>query len=420
MANNLGDQILKTVDEILDSGNLEKLNSAISDTVFMALDEARRQLEKAAEDTKKSVTVSKTETKEGVTVSKTKTKKSVTVSGNEIKQRSYAAPKAKIKKVGKVSGILLKFFGGIGTGVWGLSILAELVSDLVNPVGYIDTAGLSAAIIMCAISVWMLCAGIRKRSRLKRAERYLQLMQGKAYNNISELSLLAHKNEQYVCKDLKKMIEVGIFPEGHLSSREDCFIMGDVAYREFIRMEKSQKAVQAEIEEQKRLEAQSAAAEEKVDAENAELDAIIREGNGYIKQLRDLNDLIEGEVISAKLFHLENILKEIFEQLKEHPEQMPEMHKFMEYYLPTTLKLVTAYEEFDRVSVPGEDILASKREIEKTLDTINMAFEELLNKLFRSRVFDVTTDAQVLKTMLAREGLTKEPVFVGRKEVENE
>ena len=64
--------------------------------------------------------------------------------------------------------------------------------------------------------------------------------------------------------------------------------------------------------------------------------------------------------------------------------------------------------------MPGEDILASKREIEKTLDTINMAFEELLNKLFRARVYDVTTDAQVLKTMLAREGLTREPVFAGR------
>ena len=139
---------------------------------------------------------------------------------------------------------------------------------------------------------------------------------------------------------------------------------------------------------------------------------MIQEGNKYILQLRNLNDAIEGEVISQKLFKLENLLKEIFEQVKVHPEQMDEMHKFMDYYLPTTLKLVTAYEEFDRVSVQGEDILSAKAEIEKTLDTINMAFAELLNKLFRDRAFDAATDAQVLKTMLAREGLTKEPVFV--------
>ena len=83
------------------------------------------------------------------------------------------------------------------------------------------------------------------------------------------------------------------------------------------------------------------------------------------------------------------------------------MQKFMNYYLPTTLKLVEAYEEFDSVSVPGEDILSAKAEIEKTLDTINQAFVELLNKLFRASVFDITTDAQVLQTMLAKEGLTK-------------
>jgi 5-bromo-4-chloroindolyl phosphate hydrolysis protein len=128
-------------------------------------------------------------------------------------------------------------------------------------------------------------------------------------------------------------------------------------------------------------------------------------------QLRAMNDVIEGEVISQKLYQLENLLKEIFEQIKVHPEQMDEMHKFMDYYLPTTIKLVKAYEEFDRVSVPGEDILSAKAEIEKTLDTINMAFAELLNKLFRDRAFDAATDAQVLKTMLAREGLTKEPAF---------
>ena len=82
------------------------------------------------------------------------------------------------------------------------------------------------------------------------------------------------------------------------------------------------------------------------------------------------------------------------------------MHKFMNYYLPTSLKLVSAYEEFDDLSSQGEEILEAKQEIEKTLDTINSAFEELLNRMFREAAYDVTTDAQVLQTMLAKEGLT--------------
>ena len=86
------------------------------------------------------------------------------------------------------------------------------------------------------------------------------------------------------------------------------------------------------------------------------------------------------------------------------------MRRFMEYYLPTTLKLVEAYSEFDKVSEPGEDILQAKEQIENTLDTINDAFSELLNNLFQDRVFDVTTDAQVLQTMLSRDGLVKDEI----------
>ena len=70
-----------------------------------------------------------------------------------------------------------------------------------------------------------------------------------------------------------------------------------------------------------------------------------------------------------------------------------------------------SYEAFDKVSSPGPDILKAKGEIENTLDTINQAFRELLNTLFQATVFDVTTDAQVLKTMLAKEGLTRDMDF---------
>ena len=76
-----------------------------------------------------------------------------------------------------------------------------------------------------------------------------------------------------------------------------------------------------------------------------------------------------------------------------------------------TLKLVKSYEEFDSLSVQGEDILEAKAEIEKTLDPINSAFAELLSRLFQKSAFDVTTDAQVLQTMLANEGLTRQKEF---------
>ena len=142
--------------------------------------------------------------------------------------------------------------------------------------------------------------------------------------------------------------------------------------------------------------------------QKTEFEQMMEEGQECSKKLRNLNDMIPGEAVSSKLYQLENLLKEIFQRVQKEPTQMNRMHKVMNYYLPTTLKLVEAYREFDMISNPNDDIMSAKAEIEETLDTINEAFEELLNSLFQDKVLDITTDAQVLQTMLASEGLTKE------------
>lgn len=80
----------------------------------------------------------------------------------------------------------------------------------------------------------------------------------------------------------------------------------------------------------------------------------------------------------------------------------------MDYYLPTTVKLLEAYQELDKQPVQGENILSSKSEIEGTLDTLNTAFEKLLDDLFQDTAWDVSSDISVLRTMLAQEGLAKD------------
>ncbi len=234
------------------------------------------------------------------------------------------------------------------------------------------------------------------------------------FGELEDLARDTGKSKRYVTKDLQKMLALGMFPEGHLDEQMTCFMLNDTVYRQYLDAENSRKI--REAEERKAL-AQKAEKQPDKQAPNmqqeqeTELNAMISEGMECIRKLRDLNDQIPGEAISAKLFRLEGLLKDIFDGLQDHPEQMHRMHKLMDYYLPTTLKLVEAYADFDRISAPGEEIISAKAEIENTLDTINRAFTELLNNLFQNAVFDATTDAQVLKTMLAREGLTKEMAF---------
>lgn len=210
----------------------------IAETVSDALKEAKEQLEKVSENaSKKSYEYSH------------KYEKDAKKDKHDKKEKAYkavTAPRVKIKKVGSVAGVLFQVFGGIGTGIFGLLSFIFLIGNFIEGRYW----GLSILLgIMTAICGGMIVYGTSKQARLKRADRYVQVMQGKSYINLSELALLANQSEAYVRKDVKKMIQMGIFPEGHLDAEEKCLIIGDVAYREYIRLAKARKAARAEAEE---------------------------------------------------------------------------------------------------------------------------------------------------------------------------
>lgn len=158
------------------------------------------------------------------------------------------------------------------------------------------------------------------------------------------------------------MLKAGMFPDGHLDDKETCFMLNNVIYRQYLETEKAY-LEQKKISEQEKEQNTAGTDTQDTDQNRREqeLHSIVAEGMEYIRHLRDLNDRIEGEAISEKLYQLENLLKEIFDRVQEHPEQMHRMHKLMDYYLPTMLKLVEQYAEFDEISSPGEDILDAKK-----------------------------------------------------------
>lgn len=321
--------------------------------------------------------------------------------------------RAPFRLVGRISSVLYQVFGGIGTGVMAILSIVFFFLGLGLGGGFMVTFWVLALILLGFIG--MLNVGLKQKDRLKRAKKYLELAGHNHYVNLEDLALHTNRSRKFILKDIKKMLKEGFFPEGHLDSQESCLMLSDKIYSEYLNLEKQRKIQEREkkAEELQQIQ-QKGKAEIPVKTEQKpsdELESMISEGQDCIRRLRDMNDNIAGEEISAKLFRLENLLKEIFEGLKEHPEQAPQMKKFMNYYLPTTLKLVAAYEEFDDLSSQGEEIREAKAEIEKTLDTINSAFEELMNRMFRNTAYDVTTDAQVLQTMLAKEGLTMHKEF---------
>nr|WP_277668647.1 5-bromo-4-chloroindolyl phosphate hydrolysis family protein [Caproiciproducens galactitolivorans] len=153
-------------------------------------------------------------------------------------------------------------------------------------------------------------------------------------------------------------------------------------------------------------EARAEEEKKQADPKETELLTAIEEGNGYLRQIRAVNDALPGEIISVKLDKLENVTARIFDCVRQHPEKLPDIRRFMRYYMPTTLKLVKAYEEFETQPVQGENITKAKQEIERALDTVNVAFANLLDSLFADEALDISADISTLETMLKQEGLT--------------
>ena len=138
---------------------------------------------------------------------------------------------------------------------------------------------------------------------------------------------------------------------------------------------------------------------------NPELDQMIRDGGLAIAEMKRLNDAIKDEKISADIDRLEDLSAKIFAQVRANPDKLPQIRKFMDYYLPTTLKLLNAYDRAAATGVKGENIDSLLAKVEGMMRTVVAAFEKQLDSLFGSENLDISTDITVLENMMAREGL---------------
>lgn len=143
---------------------------------------------------------------------------------------------------------------------------------------------------------------------------------------------------------------------------------------------------------------------------NEELDKMIADGKKAIAEMKRLDDNIADPAISAQIVRLQQLAGKIFAQVEQNPEKLPQIRKFMNYYLPTTLKILNAYDRMGEQGVSGENITSTMQKVEGMMSTIITAFEKQLDSLFGSEAMDISTDMVVLENMMAREGLTDDPL----------
>ena len=142
-----------------------------------------------------------------------------------------------------------------------------------------------------------------------------------------------------------------------------------------------------------------------------ELQSVIYQGKRAIADIRRLNDEIPDERMSAQIDLIERLTAQIFDCVRQHPEKLSQIRQFLNYYLPTTIKLMEQYVTLQNQSVKTENITEGMQKIEDLLDKVIVAFQRQLDALFEADVVDITADIRVMEQMMASEGLTNKKDF---------
>ena len=228
-----------------------------------------------------------------------------------------------------------------------------------------------------AIGACLLRAGSRLKKRAQRWRTYPSVIGARKAVPLSFLASVMNRSVDAVRADLDGMLEEGLFPGAFLHHGTDTLYLSAAAYD---------------------AQPVKPAAEHQPASPQAQENAILAE-------IRAVNDAVSNAKLSAQIDRIGVITAKILDYQKSHPEKSPQLHSFLSYYLPTTLKILRAYGQLESQDVSGQNITAAMTRIEGMMDKVVEGFEKQLDQLFQGDAMDITADVEVLERMLAKDGL---------------
>ena len=309
--------------------------------------------------------------------SRTTEEKKQTESRTEDTRYSYAytAPKQEKVKRKKIKGGK----GMIATGATFAAIFGLVAFILWMTV---NVSGIPVAAAFTAVTlvfIGMIIGGVGKNRARDRYLNYLAYIGANREVSLAYMAASFDVSVQQLCKDLRKMLSEGILPTGYLDLAAGKLYLTEMGYRA------------PEPQPEPEPEAKPMTEEQEDD---------------ILRQIRKVNDDIPDEAMSAKIDRIEEITGKILAYQKARPEKAGQLRSFLNYYLPTTLKILRAYAQLDAQGIEGENISAAKARIEGMMDQVVAGFEKQLDKLFQDDAMDINSDVQVLENMLKKDGLS--------------
>ena len=406
-----GEEIKQTIQDAIDTKDYSRLNQMVSDTVNHAMDCVSAGIKNGGwyRDPKTGQPLYGDKKNTGSRSGAENQGYRPNQESKMSEMRNYSQNRPVPMTPRYLKGTSVKIGGTFlaATGVvFGLTSVIFLIITLIGSVitAFDVVSGLIIGIFAVAFISFavMTYVGVDMVRTVGRFRQYVSVLRDREFCDIKEIASATGRDVRKVLKDVKKMITKGWFCQGHLDEKESCLMVSEHAWNQYTAL----------MEDMKQRKAEEQAAQKKMQEEydrlSPEVQKIVQAGDEYVRKIKAANDAIPGEVISAKISRMELLVDRIFDRVEQNPDSVNDMRRMMDYYLPTTMKLLEAYEELDAQPVQGENIISSKKEIEDTIDTLNIAFEKLLDSLFQDTAWDVSSDISVLHTMLAQEGLTED------------
>ena len=384
------DDLFKAGDEIL-----EKINKAVNNQEYGDLGD---EIRKVVSDTTRTVVRSGTSALSGF------------IDGLQ-HQAVPKRPPFFTKQVDRNDGIGKMVGGAIMTVAFAVACIIYVAANI--------TVGIPIFFIGILIlgligGIYLTATGKSTQKLISRFFAYGNIVGNRAYISIRELAAVAGRAEKEVVKDLKNMKMRGYLPTATFDRENTTLMLTSDVYQEY------ERSVRLKDEQNAAMAKQAAESKEKPDEKKHamrdyytideslpdDVKEILKDGNSYLNRIREYNDMIpEEEPMSDKLYTLEATVLSIFKKVKSQPNTAGDLRKFMNYYLPTTEKLLTSYIKLMKEDGSLENVRKSKLEIEDAMDVINDAFVKLLNQLFLDVAWDISSDISVMKTMMKQDAL---------------
>ncbi|MCD8018484.1 MAG: 5-bromo-4-chloroindolyl phosphate hydrolysis family protein [Clostridiales bacterium] len=330
----------------------------------------------------------------------------------ERKPVAQRQPKGWLKKIpGRWSGLMGMILGGASCAVFGaLSLLMALGTVVTG--AYV--AGFVTECIFVPVTIasgYLFARGRNAGKRVKRIQQYARQWGGQSYVMLEDLATRTGYSLKLIRKDVHFILDRHLIQDARLDENQTCLMLTEEAGKQYdeamrSRMEreridretaKEREKAQQDMEREKTRQAQ-------LSEEERRMNDLQEKATSCLQEIRGRKDRIQTREVKVKIDRLEILLSRVFVCVKEYSENLSQVERLMEYYLPSVMKLIRVYEDMEKQPIQTDNIQKTRAEIEASLDTVYQGLEAMYDDLFQDVAMDISSDIRVLEAMLAKDG----------------